>query len=204
MYVVPKLDYNYDALEPYIGKETVYIHHTKHHQTYLDKLNKVLDSINFDYSIPIEKLLYNIETIDSSIRQDVINYGGGFANHNLYFKIMSPGNTKEPIGSIKAKINEDFGSYDNFKKEFIEKANSVFGSGYTWLVLDKDKLEIINTKNQDSPLLMRLIPLLTIDVWEHAYYLDYQNRRIDYINNFFELINWEKVNEIYEEVKHNL
>jgi len=201
---MPKLDYNYDALEPYIGKETVYIHHTKHHQTYLDKLNKILDSINFNYSISIEKLLYNIEKIDPSIRQEVINYGGGFYNHNLYFKIMSPSNIKEPIGIIKEKINNDFGSYDKFKKKFIENATSVFGSGYTWLVLDEDKLKIINTKNQDSPLLMKLIPLFTIDVWEHAYYLDYQNKRMDYINNFFELINWEEVNKIYEEIKHNL
>jgi Fe-Mn family superoxide dismutase len=204
MYKLPELKYSLDALEPYIDKETVDIHHNKHHKNYLDNLNKTLNSVNFDYSIPIEKVLYDIDKFDQEIRNDIINYGGGFFNHNLYFDIIGPNSLKEPTGSLKDKINDDFGSFENFKKELTDAAMSVFGSGWAWVVIDNGRLRIMTTKNQDSPLLYKLLPILEIDVWEHAYYLNYQNRRLEYINNFFNLIDWNTVNKLYENLNRGI
>ena len=201
-----KLGYEYNALEPYIDAKTMEIHHSKHHQTYVDKLNAALGSLPVR-SLPqelvmnAEELLKNLNKISVSIRTAIQNNDGGVVNHNFFFSIL-----KKEIkisGEIKIAIEDKFGSFEKFKEEFSKSALSLFGSGWTWLVLDEGKLKIMNTSNQDSPLSLGKIPLLVIDVWEHAYYLKYQNRRAEYIENFFNVINWEKVNEIYIEMNRN-
>ena len=193
-----KLGYEYNALEPYIDAKTMEIHHSKHHQTYVDKLNAALGSLPVR-SLPqelvmnAEELLKNLNKISVSIRTAIQNNDGGVVNHNFFFSIL-----KKEIkisGEIKIAIEDKFGSFEKFKEEFSKSALSLFGSGWTWLVLDEGKLKIMNTSNQDSPLSLGKIPLLVIDVWEHAYYLKYQNRRAEYIENFFKVINWERVNE---------
>lgn len=193
---LPDLGYAYDALQPHIDAKTMEIHHSKHHQTYITNLNAALESYPELFEKSVDELLTNLEGIPESIRVPVRNGGGGHSNHSLFWKIIAPGGSSSPEGKIADLINSDFGDFDNFKKEFSEKATKQFGSGWGWLCQDKvGKLVCISTPNQDSPLSSGLNPLLGIDVWEHAYYLTYQNRRPDYIKAFWEIVNWQAVEE---------
>lgn len=187
------LPYAYDALEPYIDKETMMLHHDKHEQAYLDNLNKAIAKHPELYSKGIEGILKDLDSIPSDIKQTVINNAGGVYNHDFFWNIMSPKKNQNPKGDLLNAINKDFESYDNFKAKFKEAALGRFGSGWAWLVLDKDgKLSIISTANQDSPISLGLTPIIGIDVWEHAYYLKYQNRRAEYIDNWWNVVNWEQ------------
>ena len=191
---LPELGYAHDALEPHIDAKTMEIHHSKHHQTYITNLNAALEKYPELFEKSVEDLLINLEDIPESIRVAVRNGGGGHANHSLFWKIISPNGSKDPEEKLTSAIDSDFGSFENFQKEFTEKATKQFGSGWGWLCQDKaGKLVCTSTPNQDSPLSSGLTPLLGIDVWEHAYYLNYQNRRPDYIKAFWEIVNWEEV-----------
>jgi len=187
------LPYDYDALEPYIDEQTMRIHHTKHHQTYIDKLNAALDGQKALQDKKPEELLKNLNAIPEAIRIAVRNHGGGHANHSFFWPLLKKDVKFE--GKIKDAINTRFGDFESFKKAFSNAAALLFGSGWAWLVLDNDDLQIITTPNQDSPLIQGKTPLLGLDVWEHAYYLKYQNRRPEYIEAFFNVINWNKVDE---------
>lgn len=190
---LPKLEYEYDALEPYIDAKTMEIHHSKHHQTYVDKLNKALEEYEELQKKTPEELVKDIDKIPEKIRMAVRNHGGGVINHNFFFDILKK--DAKVRGNILMAIEKEFGGFDEFKKVFSESAMGVFGSGWAWLVLNEgEKLEIVKTANQDSPINIGKIPLLAIDLWEHAYYLRYQNRRADYVSAFFNVINWDKVN----------
>ena len=192
------LPYAYDALEPYIDKETMMLHHDKHEQAYLDNLNKAIAKHPELYSKGIEGMLRDLDSIPSDIRQTVINNAGGVYNHEFFWSIMSPKKNQTPKGNLLNAINRDFESYDNFKAKFKEAALNRFGSGWAWLVSDKDgKLSIISTANQDSPISLGLTPIIGIDVWEHAYYLKYQNRRAEYIDNWWNVVNWEQSEKNY-------
>ena len=196
---LPELGYAHDALEPHIDAKTMEIHHSKHHQTYITNLNAALEKYPELFEKSVEALLINLEDIPESIRVAVRNGGGGHANHSLFWKIISPNGSKDPEGKLASAIDSDFGSFENFQKEFTEKATKQFGSGWGWLCQDKaGKLVCTSTPNQDSPLSSGLTPLLGIDVWEHAYYLNYQNRRPDYIKAFWEIINWEEVGKNFK------
>ncbi len=194
---LPKLDYEYSALEPYIDARTMEIHHTKHHQAYIDKLNSALKEYgDFDELIVEELLKEDLEIIPEVIKTVVRNNGGGHFNHSFFWKILAK---DKPISENFKKIIEDnFFSFEEFKKKFLETSLARFGSGWSWLVKNSEgKLEIYSTPNQDSPIMKGDIPLIGLDLWEHAYYLNYQNKRADYVNAFFEIINWEKVEEHY-------
>ena len=196
-YALPKLPYAHDALEPHIDKRTMEIHHGKHHQGYVNKLNAALEGENDLAHMPIEKLLQNIEKVPMKIRQAVINSGGGHANHTLFWNTMIPGG-REPSGKVAEAIQSTFGSLDAGSEMFVKTAKTHFGSGWAWLVVDeKKKLQIYATANQDSPLMKGHTPILGLDVWEHAYYLKYQNRRADYIEAWGEVVNWKQVNLNY-------
>lgn len=192
------LPYSYDALEPYIDKETMIIHHTKHHQTYVDNLNKLLAKNPELSSKSLEELLTNLDTLPKSDKQGIINNAGGVYNHNFFWTIMAPNQDGKPVGELATAIDNTFGSFDNFKAKFKESATSRFGSGWAWLVSDKDgKLSIISTANQDAPISLGLTPIIGIDVWEHAYYLKYKNKRADYIDNWWNVVNWNQANKNY-------
>lgn len=193
-----KLPYSYDALEPFIDAKTMEIHHTKHHQIYVDKLNAAVKGTEFE-NVEINELLKNIESVPEELKKPIINHGGGHLNHSLFWQIMGPNAGGEPTGVLADKIDEVFGSFQQFQQKFSESAKNIFGSGWAWLVLTNGKLEIITTPNQNSPLMDRKIPLLCIDVWEHAYYLKYQNKRADYVDNWWNVVNWEKVEQLFEE-----
>lgn len=196
-FTLPDLPYDYDALEPHIDERTMKIHHTKHHQGYTDKLNAALKGHKFS-DLSIEEVLQRINEVPENKRQAVINSGGGYANHNLFWTILSPNGGGEATGDIADAIDDEFGSFDNFQEAFNNAATGRFGSGWAWLcVKDDDSLEVLSTPNQDSPLMNGLTPILGLDVWEHAYYLNYQNKRGDYVNNFWNLVNWDQVNEYY-------
>ena len=198
-YTLPSLPYAYDALEPYIDTQTMTIHHTKHHQTYVDKLNAALASHPDLQAKPVEQLVKELSTIPESIRTAVRNHGGGHANHALFWQLLKKDVTFG--GPAADAITKKFGGFDQFKEQFSTAAANVFGSGWAWLVVSDGKLEIVSTPNQESPLTAGKSPILTLDVWEHAYYLKYQNKRPDYISAFFSVINWEKVNEYYQSAK---
>ena len=203
MFKLPKLHYSFDALEPYIDAKTMEIHYTKHHQTYVDKLNEAIKGTEFE-KMEIEEVLKNINKIPQEKKQAVINHGGGHANHSLFWEIMGPKGGGLPKGKIAEEIKKTFESFENFKKQFTDAALKVFGSGWAWLAINsKGKLEIIFTKNQDSPLMNNLNPILGLDVWEHAYYLKYQNKRVEYIASWWNVINWEKVEENFKDAKNN-
>ncbi len=192
---LPKLEYEYDSLEPYIDRQTMTLHHDKHHQAYTDKLNAALEKHPELKIKNAEEMLKNPEKIPEDIRTAVKNHGGGYINHSFFWSIL-----KKDVklnGKIKKAIEEKFGSFDRFKEEFTSASLNLFGSGWAWLVADNGKLEIVSTANQDSPLSIGKIPLLVIDLWEHAYYLKHQNRRADYIAAFWNVINWNKVNEYF-------
>ena len=204
VFQLPKLDYEYDSLEPYIDVKTMEIHHTKHHQAYIDNLNRALEKFPELQEKEIYELLNNnLGIIPEDIKTIVKNHGGGHYNHSLFWKILS-GNKKdnEFNGSIANSIKNTFGSFENFKEEFSKAAMGRFGSGWAWLVINNNgNLEIINTMNQDCPLMEGKIPVIGLDVWEHAYYLKYQNKRADYITAFWNVINWKRVNELFENYK---
>ncbi len=198
-YTLPQLPYGYDALEPYIDAETMDIHFNKHHAGYIAKLNAALEGQAELQSLPIEKLLKNIDKVDKENQETVRNNGGGHANHSLFWKIMSPQGGGEPDGSLARAINQQFDSFTHFKDQFSQAAATRFGSGWAWLVLDsQQQLLITTTPNQDSPYLQNAIPLLGLDVWEHAYYLKYRNLRPDYIENWWNVVNWQEVAQQYE------
>lgn len=193
--------YTYNALEPILDAKTVEIHYTKHHKAYLDKLNALVKRYpSFFEGKTIEDVLSHPDEIPADIRQEVINQGGGYANHNLYFYCLSPNGGGEPFGKLAKEIKLAFGSFDQLKRLLAQAATSQFGSGYGWLVLDQNKkLRVVKTLNQNSPLSAGFTPLLNLDVWEHAYYLKYQNRRADYTEAIFEIINWDEVERRFEE-----
>lgn len=192
---LPNLPYEFDALEPHIDKETMEIHHDKHHNTYVTKLNAAIEGTDLENK-SIEEIVANLDSVPSDIQTAVRNNGGGHLNHSLFWQIFSP--NSEEKGTVVDKIKEQWGSLDEFKDEFAKKAAGQFGSGWAWLVVDKDgKLEIVTTANQDNPITEGKTPILGLDVWEHAYYLKYQNKRPDYINAFWNVVNWEKVDELY-------
>lgn len=195
---LPKLPYAYDALEPHIDARTMEIHHTKHHQAYINNLNAAIEGTEFAGKT-IEEILKSCENVPA-----VRNNGGGFWNHNLFWEIMSPNGGGEPTGDLATAINEAFGSFEAFKDTFAKAAATRFGSGWAWLCVTNGKLEVCSTANQDNPKMgfgCQGSPILGLDVWEHAYYLHYQNRRPDYINAFFNVINWAKVAELYAQAK---
>lgn len=200
-YALPDLPYDHDALEPSIDKKTMEIHHGKHHQGYTNKLNAALEGHEFA-ALPVEEVLQRIDEVPENIRQGVINNGGGYANHNLFWTIMSPNGGGEPEGELSDAINKEFGSFDKFKETFSSTAASQFGSGWGWLCVDKSGgLKVLSTANQDSPYMHGLTPILGVDVWEHAYYLHYQNRRPDYLSNFWNVVNWSQVEKNYQAAK---
>ena len=195
---LPKLPYEADALEPHIDKETMEIHHDKHNNTYVTKLNSAVEGTDLE-SKSIEEIIANLDSVPENIQTAVRNNGGGHLNHSLFWEFLTP--NSEEKGTVVDKIKEQWGSLDEFKKEFADKAAGRFGSGWAWLVVNNGKLEIVTTPNQDNPLTEGKTPILCIDVWEHAYYLKYQNKRPDYISAFWNVINWEKVDELYNEAQ---
>jgi Fe-Mn family superoxide dismutase len=199
-FTLPELTYDFDALEPQIDARTMEIHHDKHHAGYVKKLNAALEGHDELLAMDVRDLLPKInEVVPEEKRTAVKNHGGGHANHTLFWEIMTPGGASEPTGALLDAINNNCGDFETFKKHFSETAAGQFGSGWGWLVVKDDgKVEIISTSNQDSPLMEGLTPIMGIDVWEHAYYLKYQNLRADYIEQWFNVINWDKVAEHYE------
>jgi Fe-Mn family superoxide dismutase len=192
-YTLPPLPYAYDALEPYIDKQTMELHHTKHHQAYIDQLNKALAQEPSLQQIPLETLLRTAAQQKPAIAKAIINHGGGHYNHSLFWKFMSPV-AQEPGDAVIQLLVDSFGSIDEFKKQFETAAKSVFGSGWAWLSLDeKNKGVITTTPNQENPIMYNLKPILGLDVWEHAYYLKYQNKRVDYISSWWHVVNWKEV-----------
>jgi superoxide dismutase, Fe-Mn family len=192
-YELPELKYEYTALEPNIDEQTMRIHHTKHHQTYVDNLNKLVDQYPEMKEMSAENILINLSKVPAEFRNSVQKNIGGHYNHSLYWITMGPNKGGLPTAKLADKIEDQFGSFEKFKEEFTTSALSVMG-GWAWLVLDKnDKLSIVATQNQDNPLSDGLRPILGIDVWEHSYYLKYQNRRIDYINNWWNVVDWNAV-----------
>ncbi len=196
-HTLPELSYAHNALEPHIDAHTMEIHHGKHHQGYVNNLNAALEGHDDLAKLDVEELLKNIDQVPEDIRQAVINNGGGHANHSLFWSIMAPDGDKPSNGEIGEAIKSAFGSLEAADEEFTTAATKRFGSGWAWLVIGDDGLEIYSTANQDSPIMRGHTPLLGIDVWEHAYYLNYQNRRPDYVAAWKNLVNWKKVNEIY-------
>lgn len=199
------LPYAYDALEPVIDADTMRFHHDKHHATYVANLNKALEAHPELFERSVEFLIAHLNHLPEDIKGAVRNNGGGTYNHTLFWEMMAPEGQTAFAGPVADKIKETFGSYEEFKKQFAAAAAGRFGSGWAWLVADGDKLEILSTANQDNPLTEGKRPLLCLDVWEHAYYLKYQNRRVDYINEWFRIINWDFVNEQYkksQEARH--
>ncbi|QKG85315.1 superoxide dismutase [Kroppenstedtia pulmonis] len=200
---LPQLPYSTDALEPHIDAKTMEIHHGRHHKTYVDKLNGALEGKGAELqSKSIEDLMANLDQVPEDIRTAVRNNGGGHMNHTLFWQIMSPNGGGEPTGELAKAIDDTFGSFDKFKEEFANAAVGRFGSGWAWLVVDKNgKLTVMNTLNQDNPVMEGYTPVLGIDVWEHAYYLKYQNKRPDYINAWWNVVNWDEVNKRYQQAK---
>ncbi len=197
MFKLPNLDYPYNALEPYIDTLTMEIHHNKHHQTYTDRLNDALKDQENLQNIDIGELLKDISAIPQNIRATVVNNGGGYYNHNLYWKFMNP-KKSVPSGLFLKTLETSYGSVDIFKEKFSTAALNHFGSGWGWLVTDNKKLEIISTPNQNSPVSDGKTPILGIDVWEHAYYLKYRNKRADYINAWWNVVNWRYISSLFE------
>ena len=204
-YELPKLPYAYDALEPYIDARTMEIHHTKHHQTYVSKLNDALEKHPEIANKPLEELLGNLDAVPADIRTAVRNHGGGHWNHSFFWTIMGPqpkDTVNRPTGRIGPSIESAFGGFDTFKEEFTKVAVGVFGSGWAWLVVDeKGELVITSTPNQEGPISKKQKPVLALDVWEHAYYLKYQSKRPDYIDAWWNVVDWQAVEEKYRQAK---
>ncbi|HAA45513.1 MAG TPA: superoxide dismutase [Mn] [Halomonas sp.] len=197
-HTLPELPYAYDALEPNIDAMTMEIHHTRHHQTYINNLNATLEGTGLE-DVPVEELIANLDRVPEAKRQAVINNGGGHANHSMFWQMMSPNGGGKPQGDVAKAIDAELGGLEAFQEEFKKAALGRFGSGWAWLsVTPEKKLVVENTLNQDSPLMQGNTPVLGLDVWEHAYYLKYQNKRPDYITAFFNVVNWEDVERRYQ------
>ena len=195
---LPELPYAPDALEPYIDARTMEIHHSKHHGGYVAKLNAALEGVSGFEGKTVEDILRKITAVPEKVRQAVINHGGGHANHSLFWQLMGPGKGGDPSGAVADAINAEFGGVGPFKEKFADAAANRFGSGWAWLVFNSSgKLQVLSTANQDSPLMDGQVPLLGLDVWEHAYYLKYQNKRPEYIDAWWNVVDWAKVNELY-------
>ncbi len=190
---LPKLSYAYDALEPYIDARTMEIHHTKHHQAYITNLNGAVEKTPQLQGKSLEQMLGDLGSVPEAVRTIVRNHGGGTFNHNLFWEIMGPAKGGTPSGDLAKAIDSAFGTFEAFKEELTKAANGRFGSGWAWLVKKSGGLSVVSTANQDSPLSDGLTPILGIDVWEHAYYLNYQNRRADYVNAWWNVVNWDVV-----------
>ncbi len=201
-YELPPLPYDYNALEPYIDEETMHLHHDKHHQAYVTNVNNALQGQPQFENMPIEELISRLNEVPENIRTAVRNNGGGHVNHSMFWVIMTPGGAKEPTGELADKINSTFGSFDNFKSQFNTAGAGRFGSGWVWLVMDRaGNISITTTANQDSPITDGYWPLMGNDVWEHAYYLKYQNRRPEYLQAWWNVVNWDEVNRRYQQGK---
>jgi Fe-Mn family superoxide dismutase len=199
-YTLPSLPYAANALEPSIDTQTMEIHHGRHHKAYVDNVNKALEGQAALAAKPIEQLLREIKDVPEAIRQAVINNGGGHANHTMFWEIMGPGGG-QPGGALATDINSTFGSFDTFKAQIKDAGVKRFGSGWAWLVLEGGKLKILSTANQDSPYMSGQVPIMGVDVWEHAYYLKYQNKRPDYLDAWWIVVNWKAVEKRYSEGK---
>jgi len=202
-YELPKLSYEYDELEPFIDTETMKIHHQKHHQAYVDGLNKSLEQVgSASHPQYISSILANLKSIPESGQSAINFFGGGFENHRLFWETMTPNSNGNPGGKLEDSIDVYFNNFENFKKVFSEKAISIQGSGWCWLVFNQtyNKIEIITTLNQDSPWIFQKVPLLGLDVWEHAYYLKYQNKRPDYVEAWWNVVNWDYVENRFTEL----
>ncbi|QIP30170.1 superoxide dismutase [Mn] [Deinococcus radiodurans] len=209
-YTLPQLPYAYDALEPHIDARTMEIHHTKHHQTYVDNANKALEGTEFA-DLPVEQLIQQLDRVPADKKGALRNNAGGHANHSMFWQIMGQGQgqngANQPSGELLDAINSAFGSFDAFKQKFEDAAKTRFGSGWAWLVVKDGKLDVVSTANQDNPLMGEAIagvsgtPILGVDVWEHAYYLNYQNRRPDYLAAFWNVVNWDEVSKRYAAAK---
>ncbi|OHX51910.1 superoxide dismutase [Planococcus salinarum] len=200
-YELPQLPYAYDALEPHIDKETMNIHHTKHHNTYITNVNAALEGHDDLSSKSVEELISDLNAVPEDIRTAVRNNGGGHANHSLFWQLMTPNGTGAPSGALAEAIDSKFGSFDEFKTKFENAGKTRFGSGWAWLTVSNGELEVTSTANQDSPLMDGKTPILGVDVWEHAYYLKYQNKRPDYLAAFWNVVNWDEVSKRYEAAK---
>ncbi len=199
MYKISPLYYGYSSLEPYIDTHTMGLHYNKHYRNYLNNLNKLLIKNNYDFSYPIEQLYLHLNMFNESDIEDILFNLGGVLNHELYFRIIAPNKNKSDNLPLLSLIKQKYGSYDNFKGEFRKFAKSLKGSGYTSLVMnDNNEIYIINTQNQDSPIFYNLIPLIIIDMWEHAYYINYENDKDKYIDAFFDILNLEEANKLFE------
>lgn len=209
-YTLPQLPYAYDALEPHIDARTMEIHHTKHHQTYVDNANKALEGTEFA-DLPVEQLIQQLDRVPADKKGALRNNAGGHANHSMFWQIMGQGQgqngANQPSGELLDAINSAFGSFDAFKQKFEDAAKTRFGSGWAWLVVKDGKLDVVSAANQDNPLMGEAIagvsgtPILGVDVWEHAYYLNYQNRRPDYLAAFWNVVNWDEVSKRYAAAK---
>jgi len=199
---LPPLPYDYAALEPYIDEQTMHLHHDKHHQTYVSNLNNALQGQDALATLSIEDLIRRINEVPENIRTAVRNNGGGHVNHTMFWEIMTPGGAKEPTGNLASAINQTFGSFDAFKTQFNDAGTKRFGSGWAWLVVAQGgALQVLSTANQDSPLMDGQYPVMGNDVWEHAYYLKYQNRRPDYLAAWWNVVNWDEVAKRYERAR---
>lgn len=197
-YTLPHLPYAYNALEPHIDAKTMEIHHSKHHQTYINNINAGIEGTPWE-NLTVEQLVTQVNNVPTQLKNNIINNAGGHANHSLFWTIMSPQGGGQPIGKIAVAIEAELGGFDNFKEAFTKAALTRFGSGWAWLTVTPDqKLLVESSANQDSPLMQGHTPILALDVWEHAYYLKYQNRRPEYISAFFNVIDWQEVNRRYE------
>ncbi|MDO4245490.1 MAG: superoxide dismutase [Mn] [Deinococcus sp.] len=205
-YTLPPLPYAYDALEPHIDAKTMEIHHTKHHQTYIDNANKALEGTEWA-DLPVEELIQKLDAVPADKKTALRNNAGGHANHSLFWQVMGQGQGAQPSGELLEAIGSAFGSFDAFKQKFEDAAKTRFGSGWAWLVVKDGKLDVVSTANQDNPLMGEAVagvsgtPILGVDVWEHAYYLNYQNKRPDYLAAFWNVVNWDEVAKRYAAAK---
>ncbi|MGX8178782.1 superoxide dismutase [Exiguobacterium artemiae] len=197
---LPELGYAYDALEPHIDARTMEIHHSKHHNTYVTNVNAALEGSEHEGK-SLEELLQNLDSLPANIQTAVRNNGGGHWNHSFFWKLLKKNDGATPTGELASAIDESFGSFEGFKDAFAKAATTRFGSGWAWLIVDGGKLAVVSTPNQDTPVMEGKTPILGLDVWEHAYYLNYQNRRPDYINAFFNVIDWDHVAKLYADAK---
>ena len=203
MHTLPSLPYEYGALEPYIDEQTMRIHHTKHHQAYIDKLNGAIKGTQFE-NIDVNELIKKLNDVPENIRAVVRNHGGGHSNHSFFWQIMAPKSGGEPHGHVADAIRHSFESFDKFKEEFQNAGMNRFGSGWAWLALNHGKLEVYSTANQDSPIMEGKVPILGLDVWEHGYYILYNQRRADYIKNWWNVVNWTQAEKNFENaLKHS-
>lgn len=200
-FTLPELPYAFDALTPHIDEETMKIHHGRHHNAYVTNLNNALQNYPDLAGKSLEELLSNLDALPEAIQTAVRNNGGGHANHSLFWEVMSPNGGGEPVGELADAITATFGSFDAFKEEFAKAATTRFGSGWAWLIVDNGKLAVTSTPNQDTPVMEGKTPILGLDVWEHAYYLNYQNKRPDYISAFWNVVNWDEVTKRFTAAK---